>query len=272
MMVSGKVMRFPLPCVFLVSLGLLALGACQSTPKPAEATAPAKPAAMEKVDEAAKPEKKQEAAVEPQKKDDGQQARPTGFRWPWQKKPGKEEAAPKDDKAEAAVAAEELPSGDATPAATEETVKAAKPEKKRKAGLFAGFRWPWQKKPGREEAAPKGDKAEAAVAAEELPSGDATPAATEETVEAAKPEKKRKAGLFAGFRWPWQKKRPAGAELEGKTEPPPRDEGPPLPPVPDPGPIAPRAPEPGLAPADGPAPRAPKPDDPLSGIGLHPGT
>ena len=212
MMVSGKVMRFPLPCVFLVSLGLLALGACQSTPKPADATAPAKPAATEKVDEAAKPKKKQEAAVEPQKKDDGQQARPTGFRWPWQKKPGKEEAAP------------------------------------------------------------KGDKAEAAVAAEELPSGDATPAATEETVEAAKPEKKRKAGLFAGFRWPWQKKRPAGAELEGKTEPPPRDEGPPLPPVPDPGPIAPRAPEPGLAPADGPAPRAPKPDDPLSGIGLHPGT
>lgn len=100
----------------------------------------------------------------------------------------------------------------------------------------------------------------------------AKPAATEKVDEAAKPEKKPKAGLFAGFRWPWQKKRPAAAELEGKTQPPPRDEGPPPPPVPDSGPIAPRAPEPGLAPADAPAPREPKPDDPLSGIGLHPGT
>ena len=55
--------------------------------KPAAATAaPAKPVATEKVDEAAKPEKKQGVAVEPQKKDEGQKARPTGFRWPWQKK------------------------------------------------------------------------------------------------------------------------------------------------------------------------------------------
>ena len=170
MMVSGRVIRPTAFRILLVALGMVALGACRSTPKPADAAAPAKPAATEKVDEA------------------------------------------------------------------------AKPEKKPKAGLFAGFRWPWQKKPGKEEAAPKDDKAEAAVAAEDLPSGDATPAATEATVEAAKPEKKPKAGLFAGFRWPWQKKRPAAAELEGKTQPPPRDEGPPPPPVPDSGPIAPRAP------------------------------
>lgn len=212
MMVSGSVIRSTAFRIILVALGMVALGACRSTPKPADAAAPAKPVATEKVDEAAKPEKKQGVAVEPQKKDEGQKARPTGFRWPWQKKPGKEDAAP------------------------------------------------------------KGDKAGAAAAEEELPSGYATPAATEETVEAAKPEKKRKAGLFAGFRWPWQKKRPAAAEPEGKTEPPLRDEGLPLSPVPDPGQIAPRVPEPGLAPVDAPAPREPRPDDPLSGIGLYPGT
>jgi len=195
-MVSGMVVRLPPPSVILLSLGLVALGACQSTPGPADATAPAKPAAAEKVDEAAKPGKKQEVVVEPEKKEE--KARATGFRWPWQKKPGKEGAAPEGD-------------------------KVAKPEEKQEAA-----------------------------------------------VEPQNKEEGKKAGA-TGFRWPWQKKKPAVAEPEVKPDQP-RDEGPPPTPAPDPGQIAPRAPEPGLVPVDSPAPREPKPDDPLSGIGLHPGT
>ena len=123
-----------------------------------------------------------------------------------------------------------------------------------KDGWFSkgALRWPWEKDDPREPT-PSGMTAE--TPAEKASSAKAEPVPEEQA---------------SGWRWPWQKK--PGAE-EAEPGPAPEPTGvPPPPPSPGPEAIRPRVPEPGLAPTNVPAPRNEKERDPLSGVGLHPGS
>ena len=164
----------------------------------------------------------------------------------------------------------------ATPKDGAKTDKKAEDATASAGGWFShgALRWPWEKDHSADEAESK-DKVEKppagkeepakAEADEPLPGGGKGP---DQAIEAeAKPKKK---GWFSGWHWPWQKK-PA-VEEETPAPLPEPVEVPPSRPAPSPEGIQPRVPEPGLAPSNTPTPRNQKEKDPLSGIGLHPGS
>lgn len=233
---------FPMPLSrFLPILPLaavFALSACQSTPdKPAPASASPDGGAKSRAEKADEPEAKHGFFS------DG------AIKWPWQK----DKSASPDEKA-----ADKPKISDKKAATAPE--KAAEPEPK------SGWHWPWQKK---DKAAPAEKESSKVESEEPLPASNQNPGPVAD--EAAKPKKK---GWFAGWHWPWQKKQ-ADDEAENPEPAPPPVDALPTRPVPLPEAIQPRVPEPGLAPSNTPPPRGnnnTKERDPLSGVGLHPGS
>ena len=215
---------------------LLVLPACQSTPDKPVAACPSS-------DGGTKPQPRKEETPESK---DGFFSK-GAFKWPWEK-----------DK----VASEgEAEAGKAKPAEKSEAHKADKPAEEEGK---SGWHWPWQKK---DQTAP------VAKDTPKVEHEDPLPAKTQNSDQlpegAPKPKKK---GWFAGWHWPWQKKK-LDEEAENPEPAPHPVDALPTRPVPVPEAIQPRMPEPGLAPSEPKTPRGDtKERDPLSGIGLHPGS